>query len=170
MHFIPAGTGASTRQSAPCLATAVATLFLRRFPSDRPRSTPMFTLPYTARARACGCSKRCPPEGDRDERVGPRTVAVDGESLASSLPLRLPSFLVYDRRNDVTSPRAPRCVCKQAPLARHKFPPFTPTLMTSKCRVGYHFHFALLACKVHVSRPITQLHYRVQPVPRAPTY
>lgn len=158
------------RKSVRSLATAVATLFLPCFPSDRPSSTPMFTLPYTARARACGCSRRCPPEGDGDKRVGPRTVAGGGESLVSSLPVRLPSFLVYDRRNDVTSPRAPRCVCKQAPLPRHRFPPGTPALMTSKCSVGYHFHFALVAGKVYDRRLVTQLHYRVQPVPRAPTY
>ena len=36
---------------------------------------PVLTLPYIARARACGCSRRCPPEGDGDTRFGPRTAA-----------------------------------------------------------------------------------------------
>jgi hypothetical protein len=86
----------------------------------------MFTLPYIARARACGCNTRVPPDVDGgdggdggDTRVGPRTAG--GEYLVTSLPLRLPSFLLYSGKNDVTPPRAPRCVCKQSPQ-NTKFP------------------------------------------------
>ena len=71
-------------------------------------------LPYTAHARACGCSTRVPPDGDGDgdTRIGPRTAAGE-ESLVTSLLSRLPSFLWNDGRNDVRPPRAARFVCKQ---------------------------------------------------------
>ena len=103
------------------LITAFITSLLQHSErQDRPSLTPMFTLPYTARARACGCNRRVPPEGDDGDggdgggiRVGPRTAA-GGVRLVTSLRSRLPSFLVYDGRNDVTPPRAYRCVCKQS--------------------------------------------------------
>ena len=153
--------------------TAFITLLAQHFTSYGPSLTPMFTLPYTARARACGCSRRVPPDGGDgggDTRVGPRTVA-GVESLVASLPSRLPSFLVYDGRNDVTPPRACRCVCKQSPQAPNS--PSTPALMSSECSMGCHFHFALLAAdKMYVCRHVRgpAARCRVQPVPRTPTY